>query len=121
MSRTFYRDLPMSDVFKALADPSRRRLLDRLREQDGQTLGELCAGLAMTRQAVTKHLKILEDANLVASVQRGRQKHHYLNPVPLQEIVDRWLAPFRRDQAAALTNLKRALENEHDSNGSARE
>jgi len=100
----------MTDVFKALADASRRRLLDRLRETDGLTLAVLCEDLEMSRQAVTKHLNILEAANLVVAVQRGRHKHHYLNPVPLQEIVDRWLAPYRRGHVEALSDLKNRLE-----------
>ncbi|MGG2309984.1 ArsR/SmtB family transcription factor, partial [Salmonella enterica] len=78
-------------VFKALADPSRRELLDRLRIENGQTLGELCARLDMTRQAVSKHLAVLEAANLVAVVWQGREKLHYLNPVPIHEIAERWI------------------------------
>ncbi len=104
----------MSDVFKAIADPSRRRLMDSLRAEDGQTLSELCAGLDMSRQAVTKHLKILENAGLVATIQRGRAKHHYLNPMPLHEIVDRWIAPYRREQLAALSDLRNRLEKSDD-------
>jgi len=104
------------DVFKALADDNRRRLLDRLRAHDGLTLNELCAGMDMSRQAVTKHLSILETAGLVASIMRGRHKHHYLNPVPLQQIVERWVAPFRQHQAAALIDLKTRLENPDESN-----
>lgn len=104
----------MTDVFKALADPSRRQLLDRLRERDGQTLGELCKRLDMSRQAVTKHLDILAEANLVVALQRGRHRHHYLNPVPLQDIVDRWLAPYRRREVEALTTLKERLENDNE-------
>jgi predicted transcriptional regulator len=99
-----------ADVFKALADESRRHLLDKLRARDGLTLSELCSELDMSRQAVSKHLAILEQANLVVCVQRGRNKHHYLNPIPLQDIVDRWVAPYRRRQAKALTWLKRELE-----------
>ena len=100
----------MADVFKAIADPSRRKLMDSLRAHDGQTLGDLCSGLDMSRQAVTKHLKILEAAGLVAPIQRGRANHHYLNPMPLQDIVDRWVAPYRREQLAALRELKDRLE-----------
>ena len=97
-------------VFAALADPTRRRLLDRLREASGQTLSELCEGLQMSRQAVTKHLAILEAANLVASRRQGREKLHYLNAVPIQEISERWIAQFQERQLAALSALKAALE-----------
>src|SRR3982751_6662440 len=97
-------------VFKALADPTRRLLLDRLFADNGQTLGALCAQLEMSRQAVTKHLDLLEAANLVATVRRGREKLHYLNPVPLQEIYDRWIAKFEKPRLKALADLKRRLE-----------
>ena len=100
----------MDEVFRALADHSRRLLLDRLHDRNGQTLGELCDGLAMTRQAVTKHLGILEDANLVATLKAGREKLHYLNPVPIHEIGERWIRKFERPQLDALSNMKRALE-----------
>jgi DNA-binding transcriptional ArsR family regulator len=100
----------MDEVFKALADPSRRSLLDRLHGKNGQTLGELCDGLAMTRQAVTKHLAILEAANLVTALKRGREKLHYLNPVPIHEIGERWIKKFERDKLVALGQLKRTLE-----------
>ena len=100
----------MDEVFKALADASRRELLDRLRADNGQTLGELCARLAMTRQAVSKHLAILEEANLVAIVWRGREKLHYLNPVPIHDIADRWIGKFERARLDALSDLKKALE-----------
>jgi DNA-binding transcriptional ArsR family regulator len=100
----------MDEVFKALADPSRRELLDRLRADNGQTLGELCARLAMTRQAVSKHLAILEEANLVAVVWRGREKLHYLNPVPIHDIADRWIGKFERSRLQALSELKKGLE-----------
>jgi DNA-binding transcriptional ArsR family regulator len=100
----------MDAVFKALADASRRQLLDRLRAENGQTLGELCARLAMTRQAVSKHLAILEAASLVATVWRGREKLHYLNPVPIHEIADRWIGKFERSRLQALGDLKKALE-----------
>ena len=100
----------MDEVFKALADASRRELLDRLRAENGQTLGELCARLAMTRQAVSKHLAILEDANLVATVWRGREKLHYLNPVPIHDIAERWIGKFERSRLQALSDLKRGLE-----------
>ena len=99
-------------VFKALADPSRRELLDRLHADAGQTLGELCAGLHMTRQAVTKHLAVLEAANLVVSIRRGREKLHYLNPVPISEIYERWIGKFERHRLRALHQLKKGLEEE---------
>ena len=102
-------------VFKALADASRRKLLDRLREQGGLTLGELCEKHDMTRQAVTKHLVLLEAANLVVTVKRGREKLHYLNPVPINEIYMRWIGKFERKQVQALFNLKQALKaNNHE-------
>ena len=100
----------MDEVFKALADASRRELLDRLRAENGQTLSELCARLAMTRQAVSKHLAILEAANLVAIVWRGREKLHYLNPVPIHEIGERWIGKFERGRLQALSELKKNLE-----------
>ena len=109
----------MDAVFKALADESRRSLLDQLREKGGLTLSELCArlaksGPAMTRQAVSKHLAILEDANLVATVKRGREKLHYLNPVPIHEIAERWIGKFERGRLRALADLKKKLEGETD-------
>lgn len=100
----------MDEVFKALADQSRRSLLDRLHARNGQTLNELCDGLAMTRQAVTKHLAILEAANLVATVKHGREKLHYLNPVPIHQIGERWIRKFERARLIALSELKRQLE-----------
>jgi DNA-binding transcriptional ArsR family regulator len=100
----------MDEVFKALADPSRRKLLDELFKSNGQTLGELCQHLDMTRQAVTKHLVILEAANLVATVWRGREKLHYLNPVPLHEISERWIGKYERHRLQALSDLKKGLE-----------
>lgn len=100
----------MDLVFKALADVSRRQLLDALHERNGQTLGELCENLDMSRQAVTKHLALLEQANLVATLWRGREKLHYLNPVPLGEIVDRWIGKYEKHRARALGELKRKLE-----------
>ncbi|UGA41728.1 helix-turn-helix domain-containing protein [Bradyrhizobium quebecense] len=100
----------MNEVFKALADASRRTLLDRLYDQNGQTLGELCDGLDMTRQAVTKHLVILEEANLVTTIRHGREKLHYLNPVPIHQIGERWIRKFERGKLAALSELKRQLE-----------
>jgi DNA-binding transcriptional ArsR family regulator len=100
----------MDEVFKALADASRRSLLDRLHLKNGQTLGELCDGLEMTRQAVTKHLVILEEANLVTTIKHGREKLHYLNPVPIHHIGERWIRKFERGKLAALSELKRQLE-----------
>jgi DNA-binding transcriptional ArsR family regulator len=100
----------MDAVFKALADPNRRKLLDQLYTHNGQTLGELCQHLDMTRQAVTKHLTLLETANLVVTVWHGREKLHYLNPAPIQEIYDRWLSKYERHQLDALSALKRKLE-----------
>jgi DNA-binding transcriptional ArsR family regulator len=100
----------MDAVFKALADESRRALLDRLRADSGQKLNELCARLDMTRQAVSKHLAILEAANLVATVRRGREKLHYLNPVPIHEIAERWIGKFERSRLQALSDLKKGLE-----------
>ena len=104
----------MDAVFKALADKSRRQLLDRLRANNGQTLGELCERLAMTRQAVAKHLALLEAANLVATVRRGREKLHYLNPVPIHEIAERWIGKFERHRLQALAELKKGLEEQSD-------
>jgi DNA-binding transcriptional ArsR family regulator len=102
-------------VFKALADPTRRRLLDQLHRENGQTLTALCAHMDMTRQAVTQHLQILVDASLIAVVWQGREKLHYLNPVPLYEIQDRWINKFERSRLAALRDLKRKLEgDDHD-------
>jgi DNA-binding transcriptional ArsR family regulator len=100
----------MDQVFRALANPARRRLLDALRAHNGRTLGELCAGLDMTRQAVTQHLRNLEDANLVATVRRGREKLHYLNPVPIHEIYERWIVKYERHHLEALRELKRRAE-----------
>jgi DNA-binding transcriptional ArsR family regulator len=100
----------MDAVFRALADTSRRELLDRLRAENGQTLGELCQRLDMTRQAVSKHLVILEEANLVATVKKGREKLHYLNPVPIHEIGERWIGKFERGRLQALSDMKKALE-----------
>ena len=102
--------MSMDLVFKALADASRRKLLDRLRARNGQTLGELGGGLDMSRQAVTKHLEILEGANLVVTQKRGREKLHYLNPVPINEIGDRWIGKFERGRLRALADLKDQLE-----------
>jgi DNA-binding transcriptional ArsR family regulator len=104
--------MSMDAIFKALADTSRRRLLDSLHARNGQTLNDLCGGMKMTRQAVTKHLGLLEDANLVVTQKRGREKLHYLNPVPINDIADRWIGKFERGRLAALSDLKRNLERE---------
>jgi DNA-binding transcriptional ArsR family regulator len=102
-------------VFRALADASRRGLLDRLHRKNGQTLGDLCEGLDMTRQAVAKHLTILEEANLVSWKRHGREKLHFINPVPINEIAERWIRKFERRHLAALSALKNKLEGEgHD-------
>jgi len=100
----------VDDVFKALADPSRRRLLDSLNARNGQNLSELCAGMDMTRQSVTKHLEILEAAHLVVTTRRGRERLHYLNAAPIHEIADRWIGRYQRDRVRALADLKHALE-----------
>jgi DNA-binding transcriptional ArsR family regulator len=100
-------------LFKALADPSRRRLLDLLHAHDGRTLNELCEHLDMTRQGVTQHLFVLEAANLVTTVRRGREKLHFINPVPLQEIYERWIAKFEKSRLKALSDLKQRLEKSH--------
>jgi uncharacterized protein YndB with AHSA1/START domain/DNA-binding transcriptional ArsR family regulator len=102
----------MDEVFKALADASRRRLLDSLNARNGQNLRELCAGLDMARQSVSKHLAVLESANLVTAVRRGRQKLHYLNAAPINAIADRWINRYDRERAQALADLKMALEQE---------
>jgi DNA-binding transcriptional ArsR family regulator len=100
-------------LFHALADPSRRRLLDLLYARDGQTLSELCEDLDMTRQGVTHHLDLLEGANLVATLRRGREKLHFLNPVPLQQLYERWIAKFEKSRLRALHDLKKRLEHTH--------
>ena len=100
----------MDEVFKALADPTRRGLLDALRERDGQTLSSLESGLPMTRFGVMKHLRVLEDANLVTTQRRGREKLHFLNPVPIRLIHDRWVSKYAEPWAAALSGLKQQLE-----------
>jgi uncharacterized protein YndB with AHSA1/START domain/DNA-binding transcriptional ArsR family regulator len=100
----------LDEVFKALADPSRRRLLDSLNARNGQSLRELCAGLDMARQSVSKHLAVLEDANLVATLWRGREKLHYLNAEPINAIAERWISQYDRDRVRALADLKTALE-----------
>jgi DNA-binding transcriptional ArsR family regulator len=99
-------------LFKALADPSRRKLLDLLHANDAQTLSQLCEHLDMTRQAVTQHLDVLEAANLLATRWRGREKLHFLNPVPLQEVYERWIRKFDKPRLEALHELKRRLEGE---------
>ena len=99
-------------VFKALADPSRRKLLDLLYEQNGQTLGHLCEHLDMARQSVTQHLGILEDANLISTVKRGREKMHFINPVPLHEVYERWVRKFERERLSLLHTLKKTLKGE---------
>lgn len=100
----------MEMIFRALADKSRRQLLDRLFATDGLTLSQLCEGVSMSRQAVSKHLRILEEAGLVVVDWQGREKRHYLNPVPISEIGDRWVEKFARKRAAAVVALKNALE-----------
>ena len=100
----------LDEVFRALADPSRRRLLDSLNARNGQTLRELCSRLDMARQSVSKHLGVLEAANLVTTVRRGREKHHYLNAAPINEIAERWITRYDQDRVRALGDLKRALE-----------
>jgi DNA-binding transcriptional ArsR family regulator len=107
-------DEGMDRVFRALADPARRLLLDRLHARNGQTLGQLCEHLPMTRQAVTKHLGLLEEAALVVTLRRGREKLHYLNPVPIHEISERWIGKFERGRLDLLAELKRNLEGDPD-------
>ncbi len=97
-------------VFRALADGSRRKLLDRLHRKNGQSLGDLCQGLEMSRQAVAKHLTLLEEANLVAVQWQGREKLHFINPVPINEIAERWIGKFEQPRLSALSDLKKALE-----------
>ena len=104
----------MDDVFQALADPSRRRLLDRLNPRNGQTLRELCAGLDMARQSVSKHLAILEDANLVTTVRRGREKLHYLNAAPINEIAERWINRYDRRAPARPGGSEDSSRGNHD-------
>jgi DNA-binding transcriptional ArsR family regulator len=104
----------MDEVFRALGDPTRRELLDRLYEQDGQTLTALEMDLPMTRFGVMKHLRVLEEANLVVTRRRGREKLHFLNPVPIRQIHDRWVRKYAEPWASALTELKRDLEEETD-------
>jgi DNA-binding transcriptional ArsR family regulator len=104
----------MDEVFKALADPTRRGLLDQLRKRDGQTLTALEQRVPMTRFGVMKHLKVLEQANLVTTRRSGREKHHYLNPVPIQLIHDRWVSKYAEPWAETLSGIKRELEEEED-------
>ncbi|MCP5262517.1 MAG: helix-turn-helix domain-containing protein [Burkholderiaceae bacterium] len=99
-------------IFKALGDPTRRRVLDLLYEQNGQTLGELCQHLDMARQSATQHIGILEEANLVSTVWRGREKLHFINPVPLHEVYERWVRKFERERLSLLHDLKKKLEGE---------
>ncbi|MBR0695632.1 helix-turn-helix transcriptional regulator [Bradyrhizobium lablabi] len=99
-------------VFKALADPTRRKLLDLLCERNGQPLGQLCENLKMARQSATQHLGILEEANLVSTVWRGREKLHFINPVPLHEVYERWVRKFERERLSLLHDLKKELEGE---------
>ena len=106
--------MDLDAAFRALADSNRRALLDRLHAENGQTLAQLCAGLDMTRQAVTKHLAILEAANLIAVQWQGREKLHYLNPVPLHEIAERWIRKFERGRLRALADLKKHLQGDDD-------
>jgi DNA-binding transcriptional ArsR family regulator len=101
-------------VFKALAAPERRLLLDRLRADNGQTLGQLCQHMEMSRQAVTRHLKLLEEATLVVCIWRGREKLHYLNPMPIHEIAERWIGKYERGRLRALAELKEKLEGENN-------
>ena len=105
-----YSEVENDTVFKALADASRRKLLDRLRHKNGQTLGDLCAGLNMTRQAVAKHLALLRKANLVSWRREGRERLHFINPVPINEIAERWIRKFEHPRLQALSKLKRSLE-----------
>jgi DNA-binding transcriptional ArsR family regulator len=100
-------------VFKALADPSRRKLLDRLYARNGQSLNSLCRGLRMTRQAVTQHLGLLEEANLISVQWQGREKLHYFNPVPIHAIYERWIRKFEQKRLTALHSLKAKLEGKH--------
>lgn len=106
------RAMDADKVFKALADPSRRKLLDLLCDRNGQSLGELCEMLDMKRQSVTQHLEILEGANLISTMRRGREKLHFINPVPLHDIYERWVRKFERERLRLLHDLKRELEGE---------
>jgi DNA-binding transcriptional ArsR family regulator len=104
----------LDKVFKALADPGRRRLLDSLHADNGQTLGQLCLHLNISRQAVTKHLNLLEEAELVATLWQGREKLHFLNPVPIHDIAERWIGKYERGRLRVLAELKQRLEGESD-------
>jgi DNA-binding transcriptional ArsR family regulator len=106
--------MDLDEIFRALADATRRALLDRLHARNGQTLNELCADLGMTRQAVAKHLVILEAANLVATQKHGREKLHFLNPVPIHEIAERWIGKYERGRLDLLAELKKTLEGQSD-------
>src|SRR5262245_57633422 len=106
----YHEEGGMDEVFRALADPSRRRLLDSLNARNGQTLRELCAELDMARQSVSKHLAVLESANLITTRRSGREKLHYLNAEPINAIADRWITRYHRDRVHALADLKQALE-----------
>jgi DNA-binding transcriptional ArsR family regulator len=110
----YSRSNEMDEVFKALSDPIRRRLLDSLNARNGQTLRVLCAGLYMARQSVSKHLALLEAANLIAPVRQGREKLHYLNPVPIHEIAERWIGKYEQARLTALSALKQKLEGESE-------
>jgi DNA-binding transcriptional ArsR family regulator len=105
-------EMDADKVFKALADPTRRRLLDLLCERNGRTLGELCANVDMARQSAAQHLELLEAANLVTTQRRGREKLHFINPVPLHEVYERWVRKFERERLALLHDLKTELEGE---------
>jgi DNA-binding transcriptional ArsR family regulator len=105
--------MDIDTVFKALADPTRRQILDSLFETRGQTLGDICAHLSIKRQSVSKHLALLEEAELVVTEWRGREKLHYLNPVPIQAVYERWIAKFERQRLQVLSDLKRTLENKN--------
>ena len=104
----------LDSVFKGLADSNRRKLLDRLHDAGGQTLSDLCDGMGMARQSVSKHLSILEAADLVVTVRRGREKLHYLNPVPIAEMYDRWIGKYERDRLTALVKLRQEVEGSDD-------
>ena len=106
--------MSMDAVFKALADPTRRQLLDNLHARNGQTLSALCEEMDMTRQAVSKHLAVLEGSNLIVTRKRGREKEHYLNPAPIFEIADRWIDKFERGKLRVLADLKKNLEGTSD-------
>src|SRR5690242_10385552 len=111
-SRRWAGAMDSDKVFKALADPTRRKLLDLLCERNGQTLGELCRHLDMARQSATQHIGILEEANLLSTVKRGREKLHFINPVPLHDVYERWVRKFERRRLELLHDIKRELEGE---------